>query len=136
MMDPLSITAGIIASLGALSCTAKAAKEFWDAPEELQLLCSELEQISILANYLGAITRERNFDFIDQRVCERAFARLQLTQTAFTKQFSRVQGGAGSHSAWFLRKTWVLHRSRIRKLAKDLSIVRQDFVKFMLLANL
>lgn len=47
-MDPLSITASVLAVLGAVGQTAKALKKLWglkDAPEELASLVNEVHSL-------------------------------------------------------------------------------------------
>jgi hypothetical protein len=64
-MDPLSISAGIIAVLQALSSSAKVAKELWNAPQEPKELTEELEQVAVVAENINGLTVSHQFDSVD-----------------------------------------------------------------------
>ena len=134
-MDPLAFAASIIAVLGALSSTTEAAKEVWGAPHELQELTSELSQLNALADTLAALTRARAFRYIDLRILEKAYTTLQDGQRVFEERLSKRHKTSSVESR-FRRRTWILHRGRIRKLTRDVAVIRNDFVATMLLLTL
>ena len=134
-MEPVSIAASIITVLGALSSSTEAAKKLWGAPQELQELASELNQLNALADNLTALTRTRTFRSIDQRSLQEAYAKLQGGQRLFQERLSKSYKTSDGKLR-FSRRTWLLHRGQIKKLTRDMAVIRNDFVSTMLLLNL
>ena len=134
-MDPLFFAASIITVLVALSSSTEAAKKLWGAPHELQELASELSQLSALADTLAALTRSRTFRCIDLRTLEEAYTKMQDGQRIFEERLSNKHKSSGANSR-FRRRRWILHRGRIRKLTRDVAVIRNDFFSTMLLLNL
>ena len=134
-MDPLSFAASIITVLIALSSSTEAAKKLWGAPHGLQELASELSQLSALADTLAALMRSPTFRCIDLRTHEEAYTKLQDGQRIFEERLSKKHKTSGADSR-FRRRTWILHRGRIRKLTRDVAVIRNDFISTMLLLNL
>lgn len=137
-MDPLSISAGIIAVLQALSSSAKAAMELWNAPQELKELIEELEQVAAVAENINGLTASHQFDTIDVTLClARARAKLQDAQSLVVNRLTQNQPGSTTNArARFKRSTYIRERGRVKKLVRDLKSVRRDLSATLDLLNL
>lgn len=122
-MDPLSTTASIIAVLGVLASSTEAAQNVWAAPDELQRLAADLSELNELANRLDALTRDRGFRDNDLHSLEAPYSKLREAQKVFEERLSK-RHGSNSPASRFRRRTWILHRARIKKMTRDMATIR------------
>ena len=134
-MDPLSITSSILAILQALSSGIEIANRIWKAPDELNELASELEQLNTLVTILAALTRGRAFNQVDLHTFEAVYARLQLAGDMFEARLSK-KSGMGSSRVRFRRRSWIKNASHVKSLTRELATIRKDLLATMLLLTL
>lgn len=124
-MDPLSSTASIMAFLGVLASSIEAAQNVWGAPDELQRLATDLSELSELANRLDTLIRDRGFRDNDLHSLEAPYSKLRESQKVFEERLSK-RHDSNSPASRFRRRTWILHRARIKKVTRDVATIRTE----------
>ena len=128
-MDALSITASLLAVLGVLASSAEAALDIWDAPEELQRLSADLNELNQLASRLDALTRLRVIQEHELRSLAAPCLKLREAQKVFQERLSK-RHGLDSPASRFRRRTWILHLPRIEKLTRGTKIYQYISTKY------
>lgn len=124
-MDPLSLTASIVAVLGALSACTKVAQELWGAPNELRKLAADLSELTTLVESLGILTRSLSFHNIGQGALVSAHTKLHDAQREFQERLQQKHE-ADSPAISFKRRKWLIHRNRIKSLIRDVADIRRE----------
>jgi hypothetical protein len=69
-MDPLSVTTGILAFLGAISVTIKTAKGFHDAPNAASALLNEIADARLVVFNIESLLKDSDTRFtLEVRLC-------------------------------------------------------------------
>lgn len=134
-MDPVSALSLVMPVLRVLSFSFTAAKQVWEAPDELQELSSELLQLSTLANILSSIVEAQGEGDSSVRALEPVVTRLSNARKVFEERLSQTRKTKSSASR-FKRRTWMRHHGEIKKVMRDVVVVRKDLTAIMLLLNL
>lgn len=121
-MDPLSATAKTITFLRLLASSTKAAQNIWGGPDELQRLTTELSEFNELENKLDVLTRDQAFRNNDRHSAQAPYLKLREAQCVFEERLS-TRHDSDSPAPRFRRRTWILHRTRIRKVTRDVTAV-------------
>jgi len=74
---------------------------------------------------LALLTRGRTFQAIDLRALEEPYARLQDAQKVFQGHLSKKHS-TDTTASRFRRRTWILQRSRIRQITRDIITIRNQ----------
>jgi hypothetical protein len=122
-MDPFSTTASLIAVIGALASSIEAAQNVWGAPDALLRLATDLSELNELANKLDALTRDQGFRDNNLHNLEAPYSKLREAQKVFEERLSK-RHGSNSPASRFRRRTWILHRARIKKVTRDVATIR------------
>ncbi|KAI9689009.1 MAG: hypothetical protein M1822_000746 [Bathelium mastoideum] len=129
-MDPLSITAGILAIIGAVNSSISVTLKFCEAHQELNLLRDELD-------HFCAIIQEIESMGIELKRHKSLFTVLQQSKTIVTsleKQLNqRILAREGKMA---VRLAWLKHSFRLRDLRKQLQLSRSKIVEALGVANL
>ena len=134
-MDPLSITAGILAVLGALAVSIETAKEVWAAPNELQGLAGELNLLASLAENLAVLTQRHKFEEAHLGYLADALKRLQDTENLFQERILKRRR-ASVHASPFRHMTWMVQRGSIKKITREVDAVGNNLNRAMQLLTL
>ncbi|KAL9624351.1 MAG: hypothetical protein Q9160_001313 [Pyrenula sp. 1 TL-2023] len=111
------------------------AKQVWEAPGELQELSSELLQLDTLGDILRSLVEAQGEGNTSVRALEPAIARLNNARKVFEERLSKTRK-TKSAGTRFKRRTWMRHHGEIKKVMRDVMVVRKDLTAVMLLLNL
>ena len=129
-MDPLSITAGILAIIGAVNSSISATVKFCEAPQELSLLRDELD-------HFCAVIQDIESMQIDIKWHKSLFTALQQSKTVITSLDKQLRQRILAHEGKMaIRFAWLKHSSRTRELRKQLQLSRSKIVEALGVANL
>lgn len=122
-------------ALRILTFSFTTAKQVWEAPGELQELSSELLQLDTLANILRSLVEAQGEGSSSIRALEPAITRLSNARKVFEERLSRTHKRNSAESR-FRRRTWMRYHGEIKKVMRDVVVVRKDLTAVMLLLNL
>jgi len=124
IMDPLSISVGILTILGAVSASTKAIKALHSAPKEFQALAEELDQITNVANHIKILTGRADFADVNLSLClSRTYIKLENAQATIEKRLAQ----RGRRDVFPLRQR-LREKSRVVQLTEDLKSMRHDLM--------
>ena len=129
-MDPLSLTASIIAVIGAAKATSKGLRKLYkyrSASREIESLIKELDTIIALLQETTHLVKSSGAGSVDKKVLLQPIARLlfQIEEIngVLTLPRRRIPGISEQKQA---QMSWVKHESDIKVLRSDLIDMKMD----------
>ena len=131
MTDPLSITIGIIAILGACSTGVKTLKSAYASPQEYARLEIELDHLHDVIRFVDGLVTEHQLTG-NALIKNWTLARSKLQEVNDFIHHSLRHSGRSS----IKRLTLVRHKNRVVLFAKDIESAKAHIVDSILLSNL
>lgn len=131
MTDPLSVTVGILAILGACSAGAKSLRSAYVSPQEYTRLELELDHLHDVIKSVDELVTEH------QLTSNALIKNLALARSKLQEVHNFIHRSL-RHSSLSPIKRWTLlrHKSRLVLFAKDVETVKAHIVDSTLLSNL
>lgn len=131
MTDPLSITVGILAILGACSAGAKSLRSIHGSPQEFTRLETELDHLHDVVKCVGELIAEHQLTG-NAMVTSLMLARgkLQEIHNFICKTLRH------SRRSPIKRRSLVMHKHQLVSFSKDVEIARIHMIDNILLSNL
>ncbi len=131
MTDPLSITVGILAILGACSAGAKSLRSAYASSQEYIRLEMELDHLHDIIKFVDGLVTEH------QLTGNALIKNLTLAQSKLQEVHNFIQNSLRHSSLLPIkRRTLVRHKSRLVFFAKDIETAKAHILDSILLSNL
>ena len=130
-MDPLSVTAGILAILSAVSASVQTAKTLYNAPRELDVLTAKLNDLASIVRDISKLpdlhrSSITSLSPILQSTKEKLLELDELISYRLTRPASGLRVD---------RLQWGRHRPQVKELRTQLRRTRMDLVASMGVLN-
>ena len=144
MADPLSITASIIAVVGAaegVGKTIKKIRNFREAPNELLFLINEISDLRIvLGDIKGNLIQNASSIHLQEEQSEHLStllnrAKEQLLQLDELVQYRLVRSDSTSQQVKISRREWARSTCTVKKYQKSLRNARLNIIAYMTVIN-
>ena len=135
-MDPLSISVGILAILGACSTSMKYVRSLCDTPRELELLVTELDHMEILVKDVNGLLIAGSSNPSIVKILDEARTKLSHVHTFIESHLHRASPSSTSTPVKVSRRALIRQKSHLKAFTDDLKETRARIADCMAVLNL